>query len=135
MNQGAIAGALIVAALPSLSGAAWAARYDDMTALELRRRMLDKSDNGFVVLDVRDEAAYRKAHIPGAVNIPLKELGYKLFRLDKSKDIIVYCDAGVRSKVACRILINAGFKDVYNLTGGLKAWKYAIETSDGRVAI
>ena len=135
MRKGAIAVAFIVAVLPTFSGTAWAVRYDDITTLELKRRMLDKSDNGFVILDMRDDAAYKKAHIPGAVNIPLKELGYKLFRLDKRKDIIVYCDVGVRSKVACRILVNAGFKDVYNLTGGLKAWKYAIETSDGRVAI
>ena len=80
MRKGAIAIPLIVAVLPTFSGTAWAVRYDDITALELKHRMLDKSDNRFVILDMRDEAAYKKAHIPGAVNIPLKELGYKLFR-------------------------------------------------------
>jgi len=135
MTKGARVVALVAAVLPMFPGTARAARYDDITPRELRRRMLDEADNGFVILDVRDEAAYKKAHIPGAVHIPLKELGYKLARLDKTKDIVVYCDVGLRSKVACRVLINAGFRDVCNLTGGLKAWKYAIETSDGRVAI
>jgi len=112
-----------------------AANYDNITALELKQRVDDKSDNAFIILDIRDEAAYDQEHIPGAINIPLKELGYRLFSLDKTKDIIVYCDVGVRSKVACQILANAGFKDVYNLTGGMKAWNYAIETSDGKVSI
>ena len=112
-----------------------AANYDNITALELKQRVNDKYDNAFIILDIRDEAAYDQGHIPGTINIPLKELGYILFSLDKTKDIIVCCDVGVRSKVACQILANAGFKDVYNLTGGMKAWNYAIETSDGKVSI
>jgi len=112
-----------------------AASYDNITALELKHRVDDKSDNAFIILDIRDEAAYDQGHIPGTINIPLKELGYRLFSLDKTKDIIVYCDVGVRSKVACQILTSAGFKDVYNLIGGMKVWNYAIETSDGKVSI
>ena len=45
-----------------------------------------------------------------------------------TKDIIVYCGIGAQSKVACEILANAGFKDVYNLTDGLKAWDHALIT-------
>ena len=112
-----------------------AAYYDNITALELKQRMDDKSDDAFIILDIRDEATYKKGHIPGAINIPLKELGYRLFSLDKTKEIIVYCSVGVQSKLACHILANAGFKDVYNLTGGLKVWNYPTETSDGRVSI
>jgi rhodanese-related sulfurtransferase len=113
----------------------WAADYGEIIAGELKERMDDKSDQGFVLLDVRSEAAYEQGHIPGAVNIPLSQLGYRLFALDRTRDIIVYCNLGVGSVVACQILANAGFKDVYNLRGGLSEWNYAIQTSDGSVQI
>ena len=109
--------------------------YYDITVNQLKARIDDKYDDNFIIVDIRDDASYDEAHIPGAINIPLNELGYRLFGLDKTKDIIVYCFTGVTSQVACQILVNAGFKDVYNLTGGIKAWDYAIETSDGRVSI
>jgi len=109
--------------------------YYDITVDELKARIDDESDDNFIIVDIRDDASYDEAHIPGAINIPLNELGYRVFSLDKTKDIIVYCFTGVTSQVACQILVNAGFKDVYNVTGGIKAWDYAIETSNGRVNI
>lgn len=111
------------------------AGYYDITVDELKARIDDKSDNNFIIVDIRDDVSYDEAHIPGAINIPLNELGYRIFSLDKTKDIIVYCYTGVTSQVACQILVNAGFKDVYNVIDGIKAWDYAIETSDGRVNI
>jgi len=111
------------------------AGYYDITVDELKDRIDDKSDNNYIIVDIRDDASYDAGHIPGAINIPLNELGYRVFSLDKTKDIIVYCFTGVTSQVACQILVNAGFKDVYNVIGGIKAWDYAIETSSGRVNI
>jgi rhodanese-related sulfurtransferase len=112
-----------------------AAGYYDITVDELKARMDGKSANNFIILDIRDDVSYGQAHIPGAINIPLNELGYRLFSLDKTRDIIVYCYTGVTSQVACQILVNAGFRDVYNVIGGIKAWDYAIETSSGRINI
>ncbi|MFC1676661.1 rhodanese-like domain-containing protein [Planctomycetota bacterium] len=109
--------------------------FYEITTDQLKARIDDESDDNFIIIDIRDDASYDEAHIPGAINIPLNELGYRVFSLDKTKDIIVYCFTGVTSQVACQILVNAGFKDVYNVTGGIKAWNYAIETSDGRVNI
>jgi len=111
------------------------AGYYDITVDQLKVRIDDKSDDNFIIVDIRDDESYDEAHIPVAINIPLNELGYRVFSLDKTKDIIVYCFTGVTSQVACQILVNAGFKDVYNVIGGIKAWDYAIETSDGRVSI
>ena len=111
------------------------AGYYNITVDELNVRIDDKSDDNFIIVDIRDDASYDESHIPGAINIPLNELGYRVFSLDKTKDIIVYCFTGVTSQVACQILVNAGFKDVYNVIGGIKAWDYATETSDGRINI
>ena len=111
------------------------AGFYEITADQLRDRIGDESDDSFIIVDIRDDVSFDEGHIPGAINIPLDELGYRVFSLDKTKDIIVYCFTGVTSQVACRILVNAGFKDVYNMTGGIKVWDYAIETSDGRVNI
>lgn len=106
-----------------------------ITAAELKEKMDDEAADSFVILDIRDEAAYEQEHIPGAISIPMDELGYRLFVLDKTKDIIVYCESGVRCRIACQVLVNAGFKDVQTLVGGIKAWNYAIESSNGSVGI
>jgi len=111
------------------------AGFYEITADQLADRIDDKPDDNFIIVDIRDDASFDEGHIPGAINIPLNELGYRLFSLDKTKDIIVYCYTGVTSEVACQILVNAGFKDVVNQIGGIKAWDCAIETSDGRVNI
>ena len=109
--------------------------YEDVAAFDLQQRITDNSDNGYIILDIRESAEYEQGHIPGAINIPLKELGYTLYKLDRIKDIIAYCNFGLQSKIACQVLANAGFKDVYNLTDGLRAWDYALQTSYGSVAI
>jgi len=111
------------------------AGFYEISTDQLKARIDDDSDDNFIIIDIRDDASYDEAHIPGAINISLNELGYRLFGLDKTKDIIVYCFTGVTSQVACQILVNAGFKDVYNVTDGIKTWDYAIETSYGRVDI
>jgi len=114
---------------------AFALLYEDVSALELYERIEDDSDDGYIILDIRAPEEYAEGYIPEAINIPLKQLGYSLYILDKTKDIIVYCNIGLQSKVAAQVLANAGFKDVYNLTEGLEAWSYGLETNDGRVNI
>ena len=111
------------------------AEYENITAAELKQRIEDENDTEYVILDVRQKSRYETSHIPGAASIPLKELGRRLFELDRTKDIIVYCDTESTSSVACRVLLNAGFKDVYNLTGGLKGWSYAVQSNNGSVDI
>jgi rhodanese-related sulfurtransferase len=139
----AIAGRLVYAKIAGVADSADGfvvklpneAGFYNITVDELKARIDDESDDNFIIVDIRDDASYDEGHIPWAINIPLNELGYRVFSLDKTKDIIVYCYTGVTSEVACQILLNAGFKDVYNVIGGVKAWDYAIETSDGRINI
>lgn len=74
------------------------------------------------ILDVRQPNEYQNAHIPGAALIPLPMLGDRLKELDPQKPVIVYCAVGGRSRIAAQMLAGKGFNEVFNLTGGIRAW-------------
>lgn len=78
-----------------------------------------------VVIDVREPAEFATGHIRDSRNIPLGELPKRVGELDKfkSKSVIVVCASGARSSKAASQLKNAGFNDVFSLTGGLAAWQ------------
>ena len=91
-------------------------------AEEARRYMQDRSAEGFTLLDVRQPQEYEAEHIPGAKLIPLPQLGERLGELDAEKPTLVYCAIGGRSRVAAQMLAGRGFQEVFNLSGGIKAW-------------
>jgi NADPH-dependent 2,4-dienoyl-CoA reductase/sulfur reductase-like enzyme/rhodanese-related sulfurtransferase len=74
--------------------------------------------NDSILLDVRNLGEYSKGHAKGSINIPLDELRGRLDELDSSKIIFVHCKVGFRGHLANRILIENGFKQVWNITGG-----------------
>lgn len=78
------------------------------------------------VLDVRqpDEYVGPLGHIPGAVLIPLGELGGRLAEVEayRGETVVTVCRSGARSANAAAILQKAGFQKVYNLAGGTQAW-------------
>nr|WP_269144161.1 CoA-disulfide reductase [Clostridium guangxiense] len=73
-----------------------------------------------IIVDVRTELEFSNGHVDGAVNIPVDDLRQRLNELDKRKEVIVYCQVGLRGYVAGRILMQNGFK-VKNVTGGYKS--------------
>ncbi|KZL92637.1 CoA-disulfide reductase [Clostridium magnum] len=73
-----------------------------------------------ILLDVRSDIEFSNGHIKGALNIPVDNLRERLEELDKNKEIIEYCQVGLRGYVASRILSQNGFK-VKNITGGYKS--------------
>jgi peroxiredoxin family protein/rhodanese-related sulfurtransferase/TusA-related sulfurtransferase len=74
-----------------------------------------------MVVDVRTPEEYDAGYIEGSVLIPIDDLRARLGELDKAKEIIVYCQVGLRGYLASRILSAAGFR-VRNLSGGYKTW-------------
>lgn len=74
------------------------------------------------VLDARTKGEYESGHFSEAINIPVDELRENIDKLDKNKEILVYCKTGVRSYIACRVLIQNGFK-VKNIMGGYNLYK------------
>jgi NADPH-dependent 2,4-dienoyl-CoA reductase/sulfur reductase-like enzyme/rhodanese-related sulfurtransferase len=80
------------------------------------------ADNQMLV-DVRSQLMVDEmGMIPGAINIPVDDLRNNLCKLDKNKEILIYCQVGLTGHVATRLLLNLGYK-TKNLTGGFKTWK------------
>lgn len=73
-----------------------------------------------ILLDVRTRFEYNSGHLEDSLNIPVDELRNHLDELDKNKEIIAYCQVGLRGNVASRILSQNGF-NVKNITGGYKS--------------
>jgi rhodanese-related sulfurtransferase len=81
---------------------------------------LESNNEDTILLDVRTVSEFEKGHIEGALNIPVDSLRERIGELDKDKEIIEYCQVGLRGYIAARILNQNGFK-VKNMTGGFKS--------------
>ncbi len=88
---------------------------------------LIRSGNPFVILDVRTTNEFSRGHIPGAVNIPHRELKTRLGELaaHKSGEIVLHCRSGRRAAIAEKILGEAGFSHIRILEGQIRAWQEA----------
>lgn len=85
-------------------------------------KLQEKTD--IIMIDVRTSAEYARGHIDKAINIPLDNLRENFEKLDKSKEIYVDCQSGLRSYIACRILTQNGYK-CFNLAGGYRLYESA----------
>ena len=83
------------------------------------------NDTHAVVLDIREPAEYAAGHLPNARNIPAGELEKRMGELPAAKPVLVCCDSGSRSGRAIAALRKAGREQVFNLDGGLNAWRQA----------
>jgi rhodanese-related sulfurtransferase len=84
-----------------------------------------EADENAVILDVRTEDECNEGIIENSINIDI-HMGQgfidKIEALDKNKNYYVYCRSGMRSAKACEIMNELGFKNAYNLVGGIIAW-------------
>ncbi|HUM07011.1 MAG TPA: molybdopterin-synthase adenylyltransferase MoeB [Terriglobales bacterium] len=91
---------------------------------DLKQKLDAKAD--IFILDVREPHEYQICHLNGYL-IPVGDLPKRVNELDSSREIIAHCRSGVRSARAVNFLRRAGFKKVYNLTGGILAWADRID--------
>ncbi|MBH5318605.1 sulfurtransferase TusA family protein [Paenibacillus sp. GSMTC-2017] len=75
-----------------------------------------------LILDVREAAEFAFQHVPGAVSIPLGQLEERVSELSKEQDIYVICRTGIRSDLACQLLMGHGFLKVKNVLPGMSGW-------------
>jgi len=99
----------------------------EISVTELKRK-LDAKDK-FVLVDVREQFEWDIARIPGATLIPLGELPSRMSELDSTDEIVLQCKTGARSAKALRMLQEAGFGKLTNVTGGIAAWAEEIDPS------
>ena len=94
-------------------------QYLDTIATSVAASASNAAQNS-LLLDVRTVSEFERGHIEGALNIPVDDLRIRMKELDKDKEIIEYCQVGLRGYIAARILKQNGFK-VKNITGGYKS--------------
>jgi rhodanese-related sulfurtransferase/rubrerythrin len=94
----------------------------NMDSDEAKKYMDTHNSDSYQLLDVRQPDEYEREHIPGAALIPLPKLPDRLSELDSEKPTLVYCAVGGRSRAAAQLISGKGFGEVYNLSGGIKAW-------------
>lgn len=80
---------------------------------------------GVMLIDVRTPEEFAEGHLAGAINMNINDSGFEssLARLDKSKTYLIYCRSGARSGRAGNLMVSKGFTTIYNLDGGILAWK------------
>jgi rhodanese-related sulfurtransferase len=97
-------------------------KVKDVSSAEATR-LLNRQDA--VMLDVREPKEYEGGRLPHSIHIPLSQLAGRTSELAKlvSKPVVAYCENGRRGPAAAPALAKAGFKEIYNLQGGIAAWK------------
>jgi rhodanese-related sulfurtransferase len=76
----------------------------------------------FMIIDVREPWEHEVFNI-GGVLIPMGDLMAASSQLPKDKPVVVYCEKGIRSVIAIQRLQAFGYDNLYNLNGGMKAWR------------
>ena len=84
-----------------------------------------KKDDHFLLVDVR-EAWEHAAYNIGGMLIPLGELVSRRQEIPQDLPVLLYCEKGIRSMIAIQRLEMLGYTNLYNLAGGMKAWKEQI---------
>lgn len=109
-----------------MSCSATVGNIDEISVNALYQILQDKNKKNIILLDVREPHEYAISNL-GGVLIPLRELNDRLSELDKNKSYVVHCKSGDRSRKAVKLLQEAGFISVKNLSGGISAWAREID--------
>ncbi len=85
----------------------------------------NKNNPNFVILDVRTPEEFADEHIENAINLNYYSETFRdeLNKLDKNKTYITHCRSGNRSGKTIDIMKELGFREVYNMVGGIVKWK------------
>lgn len=97
---------------------------NEITVQDLKKMIDNKED--FQLIDVRETFEYEMSNLNG-LNIPLAGLLLEADKVSKDKPVIMQCRSGARSAAALNHLEQLGYTNLYNLKGGILAWKAEFE--------
>jgi rhodanese-related sulfurtransferase len=82
-------------------------------------------EGSLLILDVRTAPEYHAGHLMGSINLDIRSPSFadELDALDRGRAYLVYCRTGVRSSRAVAIMRSLGFRELYDLAGGLVGWQ------------
>ena len=95
---------------------------NDIELAEFEKKMASEK---YLLVDVRTAEEFTDEHIEGALNIDYFSATFsdEISNIGLEKPVLVYCRSGNRSGKSMKIMYDLGFKEVYNLMGGIKGWK------------
>ena len=99
----------------------------EIDALTLKKQIDSHAD--IELIDVREEYEVEICKIKDSTHIPMNQIPNHLNDLDNKKKLIIICKSGVRSYHVCQFLHQEGFKNIYNLKGGIINWALEIDNS------
>lgn len=96
--------------------------FDTLSPDEFKNKMHE--DKNAVLIDVRTKEEFSRSRIPKARLIDMSSSGFtsEIEKLDKTKSYFVYCQSGMRSRIACSKMKKLGLENVFNLSGGISRW-------------
>ena len=84
----------------------------------------NQTNESFVILDTRTPGEYNRSHIQNSFFVDFSSPSFKteIEKLDRNKKYLIYCHSGGRSKTTLNMMKKLGFKEAYNMIGGIIAW-------------
>ena len=119
-HAGLLAAAGMLVAGLALAGEP-AASPPTMTQAQLLEQQAKRAERLFV-LDVRTPEEFAQGHVPGAVNVPLDQLGARLAAVPRDREVVIYCRTGRRSQLAADLLAANGYTRLRHLEGDMQGW-------------
>ena len=93
-----------------------------VTPVELKQWNI--SGREYILVDIREQWEHERFNIGGA-HIPMGDLIGRLGEIPKDQDVVLYCEKGIRSTITIQRLEGYGYNNLFNLSGGMKAWREA----------
>jgi rhodanese-related sulfurtransferase len=96
--------------------------YEQLSIENFQEQFVNNADADFVLIDVREVDEFTAGHLPGALNLPLSELQFRMDEIADDKAVVLVCRSGSRSEMAAQTLSANGYGQLYNLLEGTLGW-------------